>query len=635
MWMQGEAGVKYCDLVMKGGITSGIVYPNAVLALARSYRFKNIGGTSAGAIAAAASAAAAYGDRCKAAKQTLDQPADKVGFEGLELVAAQLAREGFIYSLFQPARGAGSAYRLLVRLTGKGGTLWKLAAAIGAVVTIAPVETLLLLAALLGIAFLAGGSAGLWGAALPACLCAYAGGAVAAVLRIARVARRNLLGLCSGLRRTRRFGKAAPALTDWLHGVLQELSGKPMAEPLTFRDLWEAPRYDAEPTTPKALALQMITTSVSHHEPRTLPFDNGGFWFRRDQFAMLFPAEVVTWLVARGGDPIVVDGGEYHRLVDGGDLPVLVGMRMSLSFPLLISAVPLHEPASREPAQEAEAPRTGEAAAIEHAAERSLLDSTNSLASGGRRGGQAITAFRVCWFSDGGISSNFPVHLFDAPLPVWPTFAINLVYPGPNDGPPPAIALPSNNKVGWQRTYQAIAKPAAAAEIAGFLFAIIGTMQNWRDLLLARAPGQRDRIVPVPLAQDEGGLNLDMPQETLTRISTKGTLAGAAFAAFPFENHYWIRWRNLASALQRYTIRVAENADSRPPIPAYAEAYATPRTGTPPPPSYPFRAAERQAAAEALLQCLEEKGREWHDLGPDLTDGAPRPLPQMQIAPTF
>ncbi|HDX0915153.1 TPA: patatin-like phospholipase family protein, partial [Stenotrophomonas maltophilia] len=44
---------KYCDLVMKGGITSGIVYPNAVLALAREYRFKSIGGTSAGAIAAA------------------------------------------------------------------------------------------------------------------------------------------------------------------------------------------------------------------------------------------------------------------------------------------------------------------------------------------------------------------------------------------------------------------------------------------------------------------------------------------------------------------------------------------------------------------------------------------------------
>ena len=68
---------KYCDLVMKGGITSGIVYPNAVLSLARQYRFKNIGGTSAGAIAAAVAAAAALGDRRRHAG---DAVADPVGF---------------------------------------------------------------------------------------------------------------------------------------------------------------------------------------------------------------------------------------------------------------------------------------------------------------------------------------------------------------------------------------------------------------------------------------------------------------------------------------------------------------------------------------------------------------------------
>ena len=49
-----------CDLVMKGGITSGVVYPPAVLALAERYRFRSIGGTSAGAIAAALPAAAEY-----------------------------------------------------------------------------------------------------------------------------------------------------------------------------------------------------------------------------------------------------------------------------------------------------------------------------------------------------------------------------------------------------------------------------------------------------------------------------------------------------------------------------------------------------------------------------------------------
>jgi hypothetical protein len=44
---------KLCDIVMKGGVTSGIVYPLAVCELAKTYTFKNIGGTSAGAIAAA------------------------------------------------------------------------------------------------------------------------------------------------------------------------------------------------------------------------------------------------------------------------------------------------------------------------------------------------------------------------------------------------------------------------------------------------------------------------------------------------------------------------------------------------------------------------------------------------------
>src|SRR5215218_302071 len=56
-----ENPLEECDLVMKGGVTSGIVYPSVVLALKNRYRFRNIGGTSAGAIAAAVTAAAEYG----------------------------------------------------------------------------------------------------------------------------------------------------------------------------------------------------------------------------------------------------------------------------------------------------------------------------------------------------------------------------------------------------------------------------------------------------------------------------------------------------------------------------------------------------------------------------------------------
>jgi hypothetical protein len=36
---------------MKGGITSGVVYPLAIVEIAKAFRLRSIGGTSAGAIA--------------------------------------------------------------------------------------------------------------------------------------------------------------------------------------------------------------------------------------------------------------------------------------------------------------------------------------------------------------------------------------------------------------------------------------------------------------------------------------------------------------------------------------------------------------------------------------------------------
>ena len=73
---------QYCDIVMKGGITSGVVYPLAIKELARTYKFKNVGGTSAGAIAAAAGAAAEY---CRKANGSYD------GFEMVAKLPNELA----------------------------------------------------------------------------------------------------------------------------------------------------------------------------------------------------------------------------------------------------------------------------------------------------------------------------------------------------------------------------------------------------------------------------------------------------------------------------------------------------------------------------------------------------------------
>jgi hypothetical protein len=106
-----------CDLVMKGGITSGVVYPYAICELAKKYRFKSVGGTSAGAIAAAATAAAEFG-------RTSKQP--RAGFVGLSQVSQEL--EVNLQSLFQPWREATPLYNAFLVVLDQTSLLKKLSA---------------------------------------------------------------------------------------------------------------------------------------------------------------------------------------------------------------------------------------------------------------------------------------------------------------------------------------------------------------------------------------------------------------------------------------------------------------------------------------------------------------------------
>src|ERR1039458_2991348 len=95
-----ENATRKCDVVMKGGITSGIVYPSAICALARTYRFMNIGGTSAGAIAAAAAAAAEY----RRAGGSSEGFAILSGLPDFLKTKPNGSKHTNLYWLFQPAR---------------------------------------------------------------------------------------------------------------------------------------------------------------------------------------------------------------------------------------------------------------------------------------------------------------------------------------------------------------------------------------------------------------------------------------------------------------------------------------------------------------------------------------------------
>jgi hypothetical protein len=159
-------------------------------------------------------------------------------------------------------------------------------------------------------------------------------------------------------------------------------------------------------------------------------------------------------------------------------------------------------------------------------------------------------------------------------------------------------------------------------------------MQNWRDLLLSRAPGYRGRIVTVPLASNEGGMNLDMPEEVLRSIAAKGTLAGQVVVdQFDFNCHWWTRWRNVAASTERFVI--AFGAGAAPPISdSYKAAYLTATTGKPAAPCYKLTAAQT-AEAQMRFMTLSGLGQAWAGPAPSLQKGAPRPLPYMTISPVY
>jgi hypothetical protein len=90
------------DLVMKGGITSGVVYPTAIRTIAEQYSFRNLGGASAGAIGAVAAAA------CEFRRNS----GDKDAFLALETVGGKIGQEGFVQNLFHPRPNAEAAFQV-------------------------------------------------------------------------------------------------------------------------------------------------------------------------------------------------------------------------------------------------------------------------------------------------------------------------------------------------------------------------------------------------------------------------------------------------------------------------------------------------------------------------------------------
>ena len=464
-------------------------------------------------------------------------------------------------------------------------------------------------------------------------VCAVVGGIVLALLGLGialglrlvvglpRAVGRNDFGLCSGLSPE---GSATQALTPWLADLIDDLAAKDDAGPLTFGDL-----------RAKGIDLQMMTTNVTHRRPHRMPWSTRELLFDPEELRRLFPERIAAWM--EDHPPPVGTGREAERtrrrleallplrpFPAPDDLPVVVAARMSLSFPLLISAVPLRA---------LDMTRTHTRAAVEAVEE-------------GHTPAHPLVA-EVCWFSDGGIASNFPVHFFDTPLPTRPTFAIDLdgFHPDHPRRPDEAanVYLPSSNVGGLLDSWHRLDPTPGLGSLSGFLSGIFRTMQNHADATLTHQPGYRDRIVHVHTAPDEGGMNLTMPPEIITALTLRGQAAGRAlverFAETPgtepglsWDNHRWVRYRSTLTALteQLEALGRAWRAEADGER-SYRELVD--RGDDVGPSGYRFASDAQRALALALTGLLTEAGERSEEAETGVDRGSPRPEPVARIVP--
>jgi hypothetical protein len=543
---------------MKGGITSGVVYPWALAEFARRYRLRGLGGASAGAIGAALGAAAEFGR-------------SDGGFEVLLGLPGEL-RDGKLGELFRPQRPTRPLLAVLLAATGHDkpgqarGTTGRLMAVLRALIVGFPFATLLGVTP--GAALVVWGVMGDdWWLVAAAVVLVLIGFIIAMLLRLfwmlTRTVPRNLFGICRG---TAVGGK--DSFTDWLSDKIDAAAKLPPRDrPLTFGQLWGASSGKPE------IDLRMVTTCLTQGQPYELPFETFEFFFDPVEWASLFPSYVMdvlnsarparpeqasqSRLNAFEADEAAAAGHQprLRRLPGAQDLPVIVATRLSLSFPLLISAIPMW--------------------IVEH-----------------RNG---TVSFRKHWFTDGGFCSNFPVQLFDQALPSHPSFAINLGTMGRGWQPSPIqrdnLKFVKTNSDGLSLPHKDIA-PKGLAAVTGFAIGAFNASRNWTDNSYLRYPGHRDRTVLVRQSKDEGGLNLYMSTPVIFGLADRGREAASVMVEryttpqFPlkgepgtkhftaWDNHRWSRYRALVGALPAFLKGFAAGREAFQLNPAEQSAYA-------------------------------------------------------------
>ena len=452
---------------------------------------------------------------------------------------------------------------------------------------------------------------------------------VAALIGTAAHAKDHEFGLISGSTRSGGGGRslgdalaglASPtldhALVPWLDTALSDLAGLGEPTVLRFGHLWLGSAYHPPdplvPRTAEQLArlrqaaehprrrvvnLELITTELVHGVPyrfplRCDPAEPPGrdddldldparperLFLRRADLGLpgaeVFPLDVLDALCPASNrsttTPFDVGTGkpvdDLFALPEPWDLPVLFAARLSLALPGLFQAVRVYRLVETQPARDDYGVR------IQHDG----ADLTYPA-------GDDQAWVQELWFSDGGITSNFPVHLFDTPLRCGRPSESTWVGTRPE---------PRTKTSGYRppaRPENAPGRPQRGS-LVHFATSVLGTALSWSDTEQTFMPAFRGRVAWVRHGAGEGGANLFTTSATIASLALRGALAGRRLAErygsdAHWQVHQWLRLRVALDSLTALRGRVGR-------------AGATP----------PYSTLDDQAAIEALKQALRRAG---------------------------
>jgi len=345
------------------------------------------------------------------------------------------------------------------------------------------------------------------------------------------------------------------SLVPWLNDCLTALAGLPQDQVLRFGHLWSGWDYHIRRLSPstvdsdmwqqmsrevdhRLINLELMTTDLTRQRPfrfpmeATEPDDPEQLWVCVDELreaeSQIFPDTILDALSSTERRTVKDQHGierTLHKLPQPWDLPVIFAVRISMSLPVLFKAVPMY--------------RIPESSRIQDDFGHDIYDHGQPLTLI-----SPLDSAQELWFSDGGITSNFPVHFFDNALPRWPTVSLNLGT-HPVDAPHQDVWLPED----WENLK--IPVKTLGSSGLGFGKAIFNTAMSWRDSLQSALPGYRNRIAQVRTSPGEGGSNLFMPREIIASLALRGALAGARLRTRFSNDKQWdrFRWLRLRTAL--------------------------------------------------------------------------------------